>query len=139
MTNAPVLEHRHPRTVLFSHRLAAGNPAWLDQIDHELRSTGLACGQAPSGPETILQVERGGLAAAVVVEDGQWFGGLTLLRIIRSVDLKLPCWLIARDATRRTLETAFSLGVSSVMATPLDVAILARSLKRTLSESAQQS
>ena len=139
MTNSPVLEHSRPRTVLFSHRLAGANPAWLDQIDRELRSTGLACGQAPSGPETIRQVERGGLAAAVVVEDWQWFDGLTLLRIIRSIDLKLPCWLVARHATRRTLEQALSLDVASVMATPLDVAILARSLKKTLSESAQQS
>ena len=80
--------------------------------------------RAHTGPDTILRVEQGGLGAAVICADHARIDGLSVLRIIRSIDMELPCWLVTKDTTRQTLQTALSLRVTSVVTHPDRVSAL---------------
>ena len=93
--------------------------------------------RAHSGPDTIRRVEEGGLTAAILVEDQRQIDGLSLLRIIRSFDLTLPCWLVTENATRRTLEVALALRAISVLTHPVDLTELTRELERLSSDPAR--
>ena len=134
MTILPNLDPLTHRTVLLSHAPPSEGPRWLRDFDDELRPAGFVFCRAHSGPDTIRRVEQGRLAAAVLVEDRQQIDGLSLLRIIRSIDLKLPCWLVTEDATRQMLQAALSLSVAGVMTHPIDVAVLAQALRKLLSD-----
>lgn len=134
MTNLPTMDSLAPRTVLLSHALPCEGPRWLRDVGDELRPSGFVFCRAHSGPDTIRRIEQGRLAAAILVEDRLQIDGLSLLRIIRSIDMKLPCWLVTEHATRRTLETALSLSVTGVMTQPIDVATLVQALRKLLSD-----
>ena len=105
---------------------------YLRRADELFRSSGLVACRVHTGPDTIRRVERGGLAAAVVCGDRGQIDGLSLLRIIRSIDEELPCWLVIRDATRQTLEAALALRVTSVLTHPVEVGELILALRRVL-------
>ena len=137
MTNLPNVNLDSPRRVLVSHGLRAEGRRWLREVDDLFRPSGFVVCRAHSGPETIRRVEEGGLAGAVLIEDRPLIDGLSLLRIIRSIDLRLPCWLVTEHATRRTLEAALSLRVVSVMTPPVDVGEFTRAMRTHLSDPAQ--
>ena len=134
MTILPTLDSLAPHTVLLSHALPCEGPRWLREVGDELRPSGFVFCRAHSGPDTVRRVEQGRLAAAILVEDRLQIDGLSLLRIIRSIDMKLPCWLVTENATRRTLEIALSLSVAGVMTQPIDVTVLAQALRKLLSD-----
>ncbi len=136
MTNLPSWGCTESRKVLLSHGGAWTRNAWLGGVDDVLRPSGFVVCRAHTGADTIRQVEEGGLAGAVLVEDRERIDGLSLLRIIRSIDRHLPCWLVTERANRRTLEVALSLRVVSVMAQPLDLSELTRTLTGFLSDRA---
>ena len=118
--------------VLFSHASLRGGPHWLGKVEAGLRPSGFVVCQTHSGPDTIRRVERGGLSGAVLIADGIQIDGLSILRVIRSIDAELPCWLVTREATRQLLEAALSLHVTSVMTQPVEVDRLTLALKRVL-------
>jgi len=132
VTNVPGIQLDSSREVLFSHDVLGRGTRWLFEIEDRLRPTGLVVSRADTGQETFRRVERGGLAAAVLIADAVGIDGLSILRVIRTIDQGLPCWLVTGDTTRRTLEAALSLGVTSVMSPPVEVERLTLSLKRTL-------
>ncbi len=118
--------------VLISHRRQGGGFCWLDEVETFLRPSGLRVCRVHTRAEAICRVERGGLAAAVVIGDGRHIDGLSLLRVIRSIDVDLPCWLVTDDPRRATLEAALSLRVMSVFAHPVEVGDLTSALERLL-------
>lgn len=101
-----------------------------------LEPSGVRVYRAHTGPDTIRRIEQGGLGAAVVCADDAPIDALPVLRIIRSIDLELPCWLVTKDTTRQTFQTALSLSVTSVITHPDRVGELARALQRVLEKRA---
>ena len=120
------------RRILFAFGEQGVGPRWMGDIDAAFGPTGLVVCPAHSGPETIRRIEEGGLSAAVVVEDQRTIDGLSLLRIIRSIDHVLPCWLLTEDIRRTTLEAALSLHVTSVLTSSIGPGELAATLCRRL-------
>lgn len=120
--------------VLLAHGRGFDVPGWFGEVREVLRPLGLAFFRAYSGAEAIWRVERQGLAAAVLVADRTQIEPLSLLRIIRSIDWELPCWLVAEEATQQTLKAAMALRVRSVMTHPIAVNEFTQSLKKVLSE-----
>ena len=115
-------------------------PVWADEVDDFFHRAGVVICRARSGSEAVHQVERGGLSAAVLVEEG--FEGcgidiLSLVRIIRSIDQLLPCWLVTRQTSRRTLEQALDLRVNSIIHYPTGMAELLAALRKVLSDPTQ--
>lgn len=105
---------------------------WVCGVDDLLRPAGVVVCRAHTGPDTIRRIEQGGLGAAVVCADHARIDGLSLLRIIRSIDMDLPCWLVTKDTTRQTFETALSLRVTSVVTHPDRVSALTLALRKVL-------
>ena len=130
MTLAPSFVPK--RRILFAFGEQVVGSRWLGHIDAAFEPTGLIVCPARTGPETIRCVEEGGLSAAVVVEDQRAIDGLSLLRIIRSIDRVLPCWLLTEDTRRTTLETALALQVTSVLTSSIGPGELAATLCRRL-------
>lgn len=120
------------RRVLLAYGEQGDGPTWLRDADAAFGPSGFVLCQSRTGPETIRRIEEGGLAAAVVVEDQRAIDGLSLLRIIRSIDDALPCWLLTHDTRRQTLETALSLRVMSVFSHAIEASELADALRRRL-------
>lgn len=120
------------KRILFAFGEQAIGPHWLGDMDAVLSPSGLVVCPARSAPETIRRVEEGGLSAAVVMEDQRAIDGLSLLRIIRSIDRLLPCWLLTEDVRRTTLEAALALHVTSVLTSSIGPSELAAALCRSL-------
>jgi hypothetical protein len=115
------LNGRPGRQVLIVHRANASGPLWVREVATVLGTQGLSVFAANTWPDTVQRLEHGGLAAAVLVADDPWLDPLSLLRIIRSIDDVLPCWLITPDCCRQTLQAAASLRVTGVMPYPVQV------------------
>lgn len=130
MTHSPALIPT--RRILFAFGEHAIGPRWLGDMDARLVRSGMVLCPAHSGQETIRRVEEGGLCAAVVFEDQRAIDGLSLVRIIRSIDQVLPCWLLTGDTRRTTLETALALHVTSVLTSSIGPGELAATLCRRL-------
>ncbi len=103
-------------------------------MDEAFRPCGLTLFRADPRAAALNTVEKGGLAGAILIDDRPRVDGLTLLRLIRSIDMILPCWLVTAKATRRTLEAALNLSVCGVMETPTDVIEFTRTLVRYLDD-----
>lgn len=123
------------RRILLAFGEQGIGPRWLGGIDAAFEPNGLIVCPTHSGPETIRRIEEGGLSAAVVVEDQRTIDGLSLLRIIRSIDRVLPCWLLTEDTRRTTLETALALQVTSILTSSICPDDLAATLWRRLQNS----
>jgi len=121
----------HPQ-VLLAMRDSTMVPSWVNEVHGRLRLAGLSVYRAYPGLDCIERLQRGGVAAAVLWAEADPGDGLGMLRMIRSVDLNLPCWLVLEDATPGTLRAAFALRARSVMTQPVDVGALSFSLTRTL-------
>lgn len=102
----------------------------MGHVAAELPATGFRWCRLPTGPDVVTRVERGGLAAALFVDDRTAGEGLSLLRIIRSIDRDLPCWFITPMASRQILEAALSLRVISVMTYPVEVTEITLGLRK---------
>src|SRR5262245_4348605 len=116
------------RRILLAFGEQGIGPRWLGGIDAAFEPNGMIVCSAHSGPETIRRIEEGGLSAAVVIEDQRAIDGLSLLRIIRSIDRVLPCWLLTEDTRRTTLETALALQVTSILTSTIGPSELAATL-----------
>ncbi len=104
----------------------------MEEIDAAFAPLGLLACRVHTRLEAVQRVEGGGLSGAVLVTDDRSIDGLSLLRIIRSIDLELPCWLVADDADRRTLQEAFALRVTSVLTHRIGAGALTSALRRRL-------
>ncbi|MFQ5414685.1 MAG: hypothetical protein ACE5E6_09535 [Phycisphaerae bacterium] len=120
------------REVLVSQRAALDACGWLSDMAGRLRAFDLVVTPARSSRETIERVESGGLAGAVLVGDPVEIDGLSLLRVVRSIDAELPCWLVAAYAGRHTIQTALALRATGVLAQPVDVSALSMALLSVL-------
>jgi len=128
------------RTLLLAHgRRAAGTewrtpewltPDWLTEAGAVLRPSGWLVHRTHTGAETIARVEEGGLSAAVLIADQAQIDGMSLLRIIRSIDGRLPCWLVVASPTRQVLEQALTLRAMSVISRPAEMDELVVALQK---------
>ncbi len=138
MTNLPNIEPSRTRTVLLSHMQHGTSASWVGGLDEAFRPCGLTLFRADTRSAALDTVEKGGLAAAILIDDRPRVDGLALLRLIRSIDMVLPCWLVTAKATRRTLEAALELSVCGVMETPTNVIEFTRTLVRYLDDPRRQ-
>lgn len=118
--------------VLFAYEPAGRDLDWVCGVDRTLTTRGCRVWRAHSGEETIRRVEQGRLSAAVLTAHRQSIDVLSLLRIIRSIDVDLPCWLVMEDANRWALETALSLRATGVIGYPVDGPELSLALARVI-------
>jgi CheY-like chemotaxis protein len=136
LTNSPALRETSPHRVLLSCGHRQDVARWVFGVDDLLRPSGVLVRRAHTGPDTIRCIEEGGLGAAVVCADAARIDALSVLRIIRSIDLELPCWLVTKDTTRQTFQTALSLKVTSVITHPDRVGELTQALRKVLANRA---
>ena len=119
---SPTVRHDllQTRRLLVADGTDAG-PAWPADLRGFFRRAGVVVCHARCGAEAVERVEQGGLMAAVLVEGASESAGidvLSLVRIIRSIDQILPCWLVTNQTSRRTLERALDLRVNSIIHYP---------------------
>jgi DNA-binding NtrC family response regulator len=107
--------------------------AWCDHVG---RVVGAAAGFAPvvaaSGEQALGLVGRGAVDAAILGVRLERSDGLTVLRLIRTIDAGLPCVLVSRQTGRRLLQDALSLAAFSVVRSPVDDRVLADVANRLL-------
>jgi CheY-like chemotaxis protein len=132
LTILPSLRPTPQHHLLLSYGRHQDVARWMCGVDELLKPSGVVVCRTHTGPDTIQRVEQGGLAAAVVCADHAQIDGLSLLRIIRSIDVELPCWLVTKTATRPTLQAALSLRVISVITHPDKVDTLTLALRKVL-------
>lgn len=120
--------------MLVSQRLRGDQLRWVEEMGSRLSPSGFCVDRAGSMPETVARIERGGVAAAVLVDDAQSIDALTLLRIIRSVDQSIPCWLVAEQLSRALLQTAWTLNAASVLKYPVDAIDVALTVLKGLNK-----
>ncbi len=120
------------RRVLLAHQQWPLDRRWYADIDEAFAPAGLLACRVHNGVEVVRRVEQGGLAGAVLVSDERCIDGLSLLRIIRSIDAVLPCWLVAEGPSRWTLQEALALRVASVIAPTVGADELTLALRKRL-------
>ena len=94
MTNLPYPEPSHTRTVLLSHMQHGSGASWIGGLDEAFRPCGLTLYRADTRAAALNTVEKGGLAAAILIDDRMirpW------PRVSRPLE-PLPNW--QRDVTR---------------------------------------
>lgn len=122
-----------PRLLVAQMQEAPGT-SW--DIETFLSPTGAVICRTRTCREAICRVEEG-VSAAVLLEEPKTTGApdvFALLRIIRSLDAALPCWLVTRGADRRCVQRAFELRVQSIIEYPTGVGELLAGLQRVLSD-----
>jgi DNA-binding response OmpR family regulator len=126
------------RRLLLAQPEGAGEAGWGQEIETVLSPSGVMVYRARSSHEVVQRIEEGGLSAAVLFGEQPLPGGtdiFSLLRLIRSIDMALPCWLVVRMTTRRALERALELRVQSIIEYPSGVADLIAGLRKVLQDS----
>lgn len=131
-TSQYALQGRRGLQVLFAHGQPGDHSHWLIELHEMLKPRGLELYPTSNSAETIRRVERGGLAAAVLIADERQIHGLSLLSIIRSIDDDLPCCLVTADIDRPSLQTALTLRATSVMTMPIECGELSMALQQLL-------
>jgi CheY-like chemotaxis protein len=119
-------------SVLFAYEPAEPGLEWVQGVDRTLTTRGCRVWRTHSGDETIRCVEQGRLSAVVLTAHRQSIDALALLRIIRSIDVDVPCWLVMENANRWTLEAALSLRATGVIGYPVDGPGLSLALARVI-------
>jgi DNA-binding response OmpR family regulator len=99
---------------------------WVRSLSVYLEPRSVQVERVFTGRDAIGLVERGGIDAAILSSELPAMDGLSVLRIIRSLDSRLPCVMIVGDASKRTLQQALELQAYSVLIRPVDVAALRR-------------
>ena len=123
------------REVLVSCRRRAREPAgWLSAVADGLRPAGVVLTHADCGQATVDRVALGGLVGVVLAGGSPEIAPLSLLRVVRSIDADLPCWLVTGDMRRHTLQTALALRATGVFAKPVDVSGLTLVMLKILSD-----
>lgn len=139
MTSNPTIQDIPRRRVLLAYEQSGAGARWLGGVEPWLAPVGIDVCRAHTPPDTIRRIERGGLSAAVLCTDGSGFDGLSLMRIIRSIDGRLPCWLVLPDTSRQMLEEALMLKVSSVFTLAVPAQQLTLAMRRVLLEESKDS
>lgn len=132
MTLLPGLGNSSERRVMLATAGVSWDRRWLADVDAAFAPTGMVACRVQGGEEAVQCVKQGGLAAAVFWTERRWGDGLTLVRIVRSIDDELPCWLVGDDASRWALQEALSLRVTSVLARRIEVDQLTLMLQKRL-------
>ena len=106
------------------------SPGWAEGLSGWLEPNGIAVHRASSGRQAIEIVERGQAQLAVVGMDLPRMDGLSVLRIIRSIDRQLPCVLVAGQPSGHLFQQALELEAYSVIAEPVDAGLLVELVAR---------
>lgn len=125
------------RRLLLAPAETTAEATWGHEIETFLTPTGVVVYRARSCDDAVRRIEEGGLSAAVLMQHQPAPDGVdvfSLLRIIRSIDAVLPCWLVTRVMTRRSLERALDLRVQSMIQYPAGVEDLLAGLRKVFSD-----
>jgi DNA-binding NarL/FixJ family response regulator len=107
--------------------------SWESELLTRLDPAGVAVRQAFTGADVLRLVETRTVHLALV-SDAPRIDGLSVLRMIRSIDASLPCVLVASGPDRRWLEQALALRAESVFSPPVDLELMCRLVTRLLRE-----
>lgn len=139
MTAGPRLGQLAGRRVMLASAGVGWDRQWLADVDASFAPAGMVACRVQGGEEALQCVQRGGLSAAVFWTERRWGDGLTLLRIVRSIDVDLPCWLVGDDASRWALQEALSLRVTSILARRVGPDELTELLQRRIARTDESS
>jgi DNA-binding NtrC family response regulator len=118
--------------VLLGHE-RTGAASWESELLTRLDPTGVAVRHAFTAADVVRVVETRTIHLALV-SDAPRIDGLSVLRMIRSIDTSLPCVLVANEPDRRWLERALALRAESVFSPPIDLELMCRLVTRLLRE-----
>jgi DNA-binding response OmpR family regulator len=116
------------RQLLVSHGEEPDDSDWVGGLTSYLEPRRVGVHRAFTGQQTIGLVKRGGIDAAVLSCQLPRMDGLSVLRIIRSIDADLPCVMVTADASKRTLQRALELQAYTVLTRPVNLTALTRVL-----------
>lgn len=111
--------------------------SWESELLARLQPGWAEVSHAFSGTEVVRIVETG-LVDLALVADAPRLDGLSVLRMIRSIDARLPCVLVADGPDRRWLEAALALRAESVFSPPVDVDQMCGLLGRLLGSAVRE-
>jgi DNA-binding NtrC family response regulator len=114
--------------VLLGHE-RSGGASWESELLTRLDPTGVLVQHAFTTSDVVRVVETGTVHLALV-SDAPRIDGLSVLRMIRTIDGSLPCVLVAAGPDRRWLEQALALRADSVFSPPIDLELMCRLVTR---------
>jgi DNA-binding NtrC family response regulator len=126
---------RLPQTqsrVLLGHE-RSGIATWESELLARLGPSGVLVQHAYTAADVVRVVETETVHVALL-SDAPRIDGLSVLRMIRTIDGSLPCVLIAAEPDRRWLEQALALRANSVFSPPIDAELMCRLVTRLLRE-----
>lgn len=118
--------------VLLGHGRAE-SISWELELLTRLDPAGVSVRHAYTTADVVRAVEMRAVHLALV-SDAPRIDGLSVLRMIRSIDASLPCVLVANGPDRRWLEHALALRADSVFSPPIDLELMCRLVTRLLRE-----
>lgn len=86
--------------------------------------------RADSSSDVIRTVESQNILLALLDEDLPGVSGLSMVRIVRAIEPRVHCVLVAHRPTRRLMQEALDRGAFSVLAPPLGIDVFADLLGR---------
>ena len=127
--------HAEPRTdraVVVSHERVPASSRWIETVADYVRPRGIGLRRATSRTDTLACIELGGTALVILSHRVPALDALSILRSIRSVDIEVPCLLLADEAPQRMLAQALELRAYSVVKQPVAADLLTGLLDRIL-------
>ncbi|MGB9624168.1 MAG: hypothetical protein ACPMAQ_04840 [Phycisphaerae bacterium] len=107
--------------------------AWESELLARLGPSGVLVQHAYTAADVVRAVETETVHLALL-SDAPRIDGLSVLRMIRTIDGSLPCVLVAAGPDRRWLEQALALRADSVFSPPIDAELMCRLVTRLLRE-----
>lgn len=104
---------------------------WFAELDELLAPQWIAMHRTGQRRDTVETIERG-LADLAVISDATGSAALEMLSVIRAVERRLPCVLVAGEPTSNDLRRALALNAQSVVPAPVNAGRLAELLIRIL-------
>ena len=110
--------------------ISNANWAWPQAVEEIFQPRGVNALVADSGGDMVQLVNHNKIHLAILDTALEELSGMQTLRLIRKQDNLLPCILVAQQVDKRLLAEALVLQVFSVVAKPVDLALLAEQIDR---------
>jgi len=104
--------------------------AWREAVEKLFVPRGINSLMAQNATDALDILGSRTVHTAIVDIDARHRSGLSIVRIIRGYYPKLPCIMVSNVSGRKLLSSALELNVFSVIAKPVDMAILQEQLNR---------
>ena len=110
--------------------LGESERSWQEIVANVFAPRGVNSLVAKDASEALEILSRRCIHSAIVDMDTQRSGGFGLVKVIRRYHPQLPCIMFSRSCQRQELGLALELNVFSVIAKPVDMAIVEDELNR---------